>query len=201
MSISQFLNRHEIETWFPRPIFVKNNFCAKENEVLREWLLEFFAINGEFKRTDELNVNTTHERHDLALEPVFADFREALIKEVKTFATAIGYGQLSEKIYLQNMWSNISRKGEYLFPHNHPESFISGAYYVECSSTRDVIKFYDNINSMIAPAPTPNKYSFQDVKYQCLPTRLLLFRSDFLHGCPALVGDRKIVISFNYGIS
>ena len=81
----------------------------------------------------------------------------------------------------------------------HPSSFISGAFYVDCGD-KDVIKFYDNPQNMISPSPTPNSYSFEDVAYRCIPARLIMFKSDFMHGCPALVGERKIVISFNFGL-
>lgn len=200
MRILQFGNKPKIEAWFPKPIFIYDDFADKHHSSINEWLLEFFAVNGEFKRTAELNVNTTHEVHDISQDEIFSGFIADLSVQVKQFASAIGYSNLADRIHLQNMWSNISRNGEYLFPHNHPSSLISGAYYVECSSDRDIIKFYDNPQAMLPP-PTPNnQFGFEDVSYQCKPKRLLLFKSDMMHGCPALVGDRKIVISFNFGI-
>lgn len=201
MRILPLSDKPKIETWFPKPIYIRNNFGSKYHYSLHQWLLEFFAINGEFKRTKELNVNTTHEVYDLVNEPIFADFIQDLTKEVKSFATDIGYGNFSERIRLQNMWSNISRTGDYLFPHNHPSSLISGAYYIESTSSKDVIKFYNDIESMLPPALDKSGLSFEDVSYECVPQRLLLFKSDFMHGCPALIGERKIVVSFNYGLS
>lgn len=200
MRISPFSEKAKIETWFAKPIYVNNNFATKQHESIHQWLLEFFAINGEFKRTSELNVNTTHEVHDLVHEPVFTDFRILLEKEVQFFANQIGYTRIADKMKIQNMWSNISRTGDYLFPHNHPSSLISGAYYVECDSPKDVIKFYDNPQAMLPPADVVNEFSYEDASYQCFPKRLLLFKSDLMHGCPALKGERKIVVSFNFGI-
>lgn len=200
MQIFPFSDRPRIEAWFPKPIYVKNNFASGEHTKLHEWLLTFFATSGEFKRTAELNVNTTHNVYDLVGESEFAEFVKLLTQEVYYFAEQIGYEQYLGRLRLQNMWSNISRTGEYLFPHNHPSSLISGAYYVESTSPRDVIKFYDNINSMLPPPDERNMYGNEDVSYECLPKRLLLFKSDMMHGCPALKGERKIVISFNFGL-
>lgn len=200
MPISLFNNRGKIESWFAKPIYVRNGFATSEHEQLKNWLLEFFIVNGDFKRTPELNVNTTHLMVDLKeLEP-FKTFTSILMEEVNTFAKTMGYDTSENRLYMQNMWANLSRTGEYLFPHNHPGSFISGAYYVESTSDVDFIRFYDNVQSMIPSADKPNEYSSEYVQYPCTEQRLLLFKADLIHGCPALRGERKIVISFNIGL-
>ena len=105
----------------------------------------------------------------------------------------------TETAKVLNVWTNVSKKGDYLFPHNHPDSLLSGAFYVSSTNENDVIEFFDNINSMIKPAPekTSNIFNFQTCTHQCTKGKLIIFKSDFLHGCPALQGDEKIVISFN----
>jgi uncharacterized protein (TIGR02466 family) len=199
MSTSFVNNEAKIEQWFPKPIYLLDNFLVDEVEQMDTWLSEMFMFNSEFKRTPELNVNSTHNQINLEQEKFFAGFVKELTIEAKKFATALGYDLRQQVLKLENMWSNLSLTGDYLFPHNHPSSFISGAYYVDCGD-RDVIKFYDNPQNMISPAPFPNSYSFEDVSYKCTPARLIMFKSDFIHGCPALVGERKIVISFNFGL-
>ena len=189
-----------IDKWFPKSIYIHDNFAESEADSMKIWLSEFFIFNGDFKRTEELNVNTSHLVYDLSEQPELSVFRDLLKKEVLSFAKTLGYNFEDNDIVLQNMWSNLSVTGDYLFPHNHPSSFISGAYYVESTSLSDVIKFYDNPQCMIPPSHNPNEYSYEYVSYKCLEKRLILFKSDFMHGCPALVGDRKIVVSFNYGI-
>lgn len=201
MQISLFGNRGHIDQWFAKPIYVRDGFCHKENILLKKYLSEFFLFNADFKRTHELNVNTTHLVHHFDEDELFQPFIAELTKEVSLFARTIGYTFEDDNLELLNMWSNLSLRGEYLFPHCHPGSVISGAYYVEITSPDDVIKFYDNTQNMVPPANEPNRYSYEYAQYPCAENRLLLFRSDLMHGCPALVGERKIVISFNYGIS
>lgn len=200
MQTSLFNKAPRIDEWFPIPIYVRDKFEKANIDEIRDWLLEMFILNAEFKRTPELNVNTTHMVNNLAVEPFFADLVRKLNVEILGFAKAMGYGELLDRVKIQNMWANISERGDYLFPHNHPSSFISGAFYVDCGSEEDVIRFYRNPQSMIAPSPEPNRISYDFAEYQCIPGRLLLFRSEVMHGCPRLVGERKIVISFNYGI-
>lgn len=192
-------NEAKIEQWFPKPIYLLDNFCLDKIEAMDVWLSEMFMFNSDFKRTPELNVNSTHNQVNLEKEKFFEEFIYLLTNEAHKFATILGYNFRTQELKLENMWSNLSLKGDYLFPHNHPSSFISGAFYVDCDDD-DVIKFYDNPQNMISPSPAPNNYSFEDVAYRCIPARLIMFKSDFMHGCPALVGERKIVISFNFGL-
>lgn len=199
MSTSFASKEAKIEQWFPKPIYLLDGFYSDGVEDINSWLTEMFLFNGDFKRTPELNVNSTHTQLDLSKEDFFSPFIDLLTEEVAKFSIALGYDLQNQKLKLENMWSNLSVRGDYLFPHNHPSSFISGAYYVDCGD-RDVIKFYDNPQNMISPSPSPNRFSFEDVSYSCFPSRLIMFKSDFMHGCPALVGERKIVISFNFGL-
>lgn len=200
MRTSLFGSRGHIDQWFAKPIYVRDGFSTKEGVLLKQYLSEFFIVNADFKRTHELNVNTTHMTHHFEKDSYFSPFVDSLNREVAIFLRTIGYVFRDDDLKLLNMWSNLSQRGEYLFPHCHPGSIISGAYYVESTSPEDVIKFYDNPQGMIPAAANPNQYSYEYAQYQCTENRLLLFKSDLIHGCPALVGDRKIVISFNYGI-
>ena len=63
----------------------------------------------------------------------------------------------------------------------------------------DVIKFYNNINDMSLPIAEDkfNEFNYQTCTHQCVPGKLMIFKSDFLHGCPTLKGNEKIVVSFN----
>ena len=48
--------------------------------------------------------------------------------------------------------------------------------------------------------PNPQQYNSLNYKYceyDCIQNRLLMFKSDFMHGTEAQVTDEKIVISFN----
>ena len=200
MLTSLFNGKPRIEQWFAKPIYVHDNFHSKDFQKLHDWLQEFFAVNGELKRTPELSVNSSHQVYNFNTEPAFQQIIEETKSEVLSFARTMGYNISEHHLPLLNMWANLSRNGDYLFPHNHAGAFISGAYYIECESDLDVIKFYNNTNGMITPASEPNKYSYEDVVYNCVPKRLLLFKSDLMHGCPALKGDRKIVLSFNFGL-
>ena len=200
MLTSLFNGKPRIEQWFPKPIYIHNNFYTEGHSELHRWLLDYFEQGMVTKRTPELNVSSTHMVNNFNNEPIFQPLIEAIREEVLNFAITLGYDISVFHLPLLNIWANLSETGDHLFPHNHPGSFISGAYYIECDSDLDVIKFYNDTNNMITPSPFPNNYSFEDASYVCEPKRLLLFKSNFIHGCPAIKGKRKIVVSFNFNL-
>lgn len=187
-------NEIQIEQWFPKYIYIVNKLLTENLPKYKKWINELFDINGELKRTPELNVNSTHELTTIHTQNLFDDLTAEFTKHSNVFARNLGY---EGKLQILNMWVNKVKHGEYLFPHVHPGSIISGAYYVESDNPQDVIKFYDSPHSMYAIPEKITNLNFAHCEYECIPGRLVLFQSNFVHGCPALVGDSKIVISFN----
>lgn len=186
-----------IEKWFAKPIYVVNGFHENRLSEYKKELESVFASDTDFKRTLQLNVQSTHNSPKLHTNIVFEDFVKDLREHVFSFMTILGYRIDIEDVWINSMWSNKTVQGEYLFPHVHPHSIISGAFYVHIDSPEDVIMFFDNVGAMVMPTNEANQLSYENCSYACTPGRLLLFRSDLQHGCPALKGKDKIVISFN----
>lgn len=186
-----------IEKWFAKPIYLVNDFHLDSLPKYKTALETIFDGEKDFKRTPQLNVQSTHNAPNLHLNPVFAHFVDDLKEHIFAFMTALGYSTGLDRVKINSMWSNRTLKGEYLFPHVHPHSIISGAFYVHIESEEDVIMFFDNVGSMVMSSAVATPLSYENCSYSCTPGRLLLFRSDLQHGCPALKGDSKIVISFN----
>jgi len=80
----------------------------------------------------------------------------------------------SRPLKLINSWFNISNPGNELKPHNHPQSIISGAFYL--SGKVPLI--------------------FPDTKVQPYPGLLVIFSSDLVHYTKPET-EQRIVISFN----
>jgi uncharacterized protein (TIGR02466 family) len=96
------------------------------------------------------------------------------------------------------MWSNVSGKGGYNFPHTHPGSILSGAYYINTIPENKLVFFDDYIN--VEMPTNVDTSTYDHIAYDCIPGRLVMFRSDLAHGNPPQQDDgEKIVISFNIG--
>ncbi len=185
-----------LETWFPKSLYIVKDLHIDKLETYRKEILKI--VSAKSKRTKENFVDTTYsiDEVDLSKNKTFNKLTKDILLHSNNYLKILGY---SETAKMLNMWTNVSKKGDYLFPHNHPDSLLSGAFYVSSTNENDVIEFFDNINSMVKPAPekTSNIFNFQTCIHQCTQGKLIIFKSDFLHGCPALQGDEKIVISFN----
>jgi hypothetical protein len=97
------------------------------------------------------------------------------------------------------MWINVSNEGDFNFPHVHGDSLISGAFYV-LSTTGSTIRFFNDITNTMPKPKKPNELSFDYSDFECVENRLILFRSDFLHGNARQPAGEKIVVSFNIGM-
>ena len=185
-----------IETWFPKSIYVCDDFSTDLIPELEKRILE--SELGK-KRDTQLYVDSTHKinRKIHSYEP-YQTLSNRILNEVKTFVKSLGYNKsVADLSFIAGMWYNTSDKGDFIFPHNHAGSFISGAYYVSSVLENEII-FYDNLNDVYQPACEQNQLSFQNASYKCRPGRLLLWRSNFVHGTPIqLEQGKKIVISFN----
>lgn len=185
-----------IEAWFPKTLYVVNEFHLDNLELYKKELLKLIAKQS--IRNGSNFVDTTHNvgESDLTNNPIFANLINDLLFYCNDYANTLGY-RLNLKI--ENMWANLSKKNDYLFPHIHSGSLLSGVFYISVDNENETIKFYDNINNMMVSPPSENlsEISFETCEHSCKPGKLILFKSNFLHGCPALIGNEKIVISFN----
>jgi len=187
------LNNYKIETWFPKSILLVDDLLLDRLSTY-SLVLEKIFQNNSTNRNNFLKVDTLHDT-DFRLEnhPEFQDLIEVISTFSKVYADKLGFRRTLE---IKNIWANISYKNDYLLPHVHPNSIISGAFYVEAPEESG-INFFDNVNSMFDDAEEPNNLSYKHCTYKCKPGRLLLFKSDFLHGTTNQPEGRKIVISFN----
>lgn len=185
-----------IETWFPKSIYVHDDFAT---ELIPELEKEISKSGLKKQRDTQLYVDSTHKvNREIHQYDPYRILSESILIEIKTFARALGYSEaIADLSFVSSMWYNTSDKGDFIFPHNHAGGFISGAYYVSSVPENEII-FYDNLNDVYQPACEQNQLSFQTASYTCKPGRLLLWRSNFVHGTPVqLEQGKKIVISFN----
>ncbi len=185
-----------IETWFPKLIYVVDDIC-KNN--LKSYEKEIKKIKNETVRTPSFNVDSSHLKdRKLHTNKVFKNLSMEIETHSRLFLSYMGYSEnYIKKCCIDDMWFNISNKGDFLFPHTHPGSILAGAFYVK-TTENNVITFYDDSNNTYEPPENITNLSMTKCEYQCIPGRLLLFRSNFIHSTPKqeLEGE-KIVISFN----
>jgi|694.fasta_scaffold37530_8 uncharacterized protein (TIGR02466 family) len=190
------LNNARIDTWFPKSIYVLENFNTNNIKLYEK---EIKKLKSNKKRTDYIQVDSSHHIESLHKQEVFKNLFDDIKKHILIFLKNLGYNNNSLlKMDFNESWYNISKPGDYLIKHIHPNSIISGAYYLK-SNKDDFITFFDN-DSMILSPNNYNELSYEYCNYECIPGRLLLFKSNLNHSTNKQIGKEKIVISFNFNL-
>jgi len=132
---------------------------------------------------------------------IFADLERAIAKQVAAFARELQFE--SGRLKLDSLWINVMKKGAVHTPHIHPQSAISGTYYVTAPPGSGAIRFEDpRLGLMMAAPPRktnarPENRNFVDVTPK--PGMLLLWESWLRHGVePNAARGQRISVSFNY---
>ncbi len=189
---------NKIHKLFPKVLAEFNDVCKDEiPNLIAE--VELLNKNCGTSATSTLNVNSSHSTiQSIHRLPAFKPLAKAALTRAKGFAKEYGHIDiLVERLFISNMWFNISGKDQYIFPHRHPGSLFSGAYYLESHSSHN-ISFYDTEKTIIEQPVYQNDLNTDVKEMPCTPGTMYIFPSDFVHGVTRqMVDDRKIVISFN----
>jgi len=104
-------------------------------------------------------------------------------------------------IELENSWYVVSRAGQadWLAPHNHPNSYLSGAFYL---SVQPEIKGTGMLMAVIENNSIESIHPPRTVEYIPVEGEVILFPSSTLHMVSAHTADYdRIIISFNTKIT
>jgi uncharacterized protein (TIGR02466 family) len=135
-------------------------------------------------------------------DPVFADLVQRLDKHAAKFAEALEY-ELVAPLVLDSLWVNVLEPGGHHSAHVHPNSVVSGTYYVALPKGAAGLKFEDPRLTQMMAAPRRKvdaaeaNRTFVEVTPE--PGTVLLWESFLRHEVPLTRGrGERISISFNY---
>lgn len=186
-----------ISLWFPKAIYFQPNILNENLSIYEEQIKNVFHEIG-FFRDGMKNVNSSHKtKKDIFDVASLSGLKEQFFSHSKMFLSHLGYKN-SDNLKIDNCWANISYPGDYIFPHNHNGSMISGVYYIKCSID-EKIKFF-NTPSMLPDPDIWNQNNYQYCEYSCIPGSILIFPSDLIHGVEKQICQEKISISFNVSL-
>ena len=105
---------------------------------------------------------------------------------------------------MEGMWSIINKKGSFNIQHNHPNAYLSSAYYVRHPEKSGSIKFFDPREQKNIRYPKIKNYTnISAVITEITPKEgdLLIFPSYLYHSVGEnLSEDDRIIVSFNVDI-
>jgi uncharacterized protein (TIGR02466 family) len=192
------------EDWFPTPIW---GFDHPNPSELNRTLLAAIREERDADPSGLAGRSTVlgwHSRDDLHKTPLLAGlapFIEAGVAEAVRF---LKWDLTRVRPTIASCWANINGPGASNVVHVHPLCFLSGVYYVQAEANSGQVFFLDPRPApvmMLPPVTEHSPWTFNQVRYQPKPGRMLIFPAWLQHGVESNPGPTdRICISFNIGI-
>jgi uncharacterized protein (TIGR02466 family) len=192
------------EDWFPTSIWY---FDLPAAEPLNAQLLEF--ILGQRQRdpqgmNDRSSVLGWHSIDDMHRRRPFAPLVASIERNVDEVVNFNRWDRKKVRPGIINCWAIVNDKHASNTVHNHPQSILSGVYYVAAPENGGDLFFRDprDAPSMVAPPVSEyTPWTFQKVVYKARVGRMLIFPSWLLHGVePNMSDEPRVCVSFNIGV-
>lgn len=137
------------------------------------------------------------------ISPTFARLEKLLDGHARRFARQLAFDLRGRKLSMTDCWVNVMPRGVAHGLHLHPQSVISGTYYVQVPAGSSAIKFEDPRLDRYMAAPPRRARGGGSGTWVSVPASegtLLLFESWLRHEVPAQrARGLRVSVSFNYG--
>ena len=193
-------------TYFPHPIFqYKLDNYENHNKEYSQYIHDLQKEDSKGQKLS--NVNGWHSPFfDLSSrETVGYKFLMKIQPYIADVFKSYGWVFNPQKVKCSGMWAIINKKGNFNTEHIHPNSNLSGAYYVSapknCGKFK-VINPHSISRDKFPPRENPNELNRLVAEHEIEDGDLLIFPSYLPHSVlPNQSDDDRIVISFNIFVS
>ena len=183
------MKKDELLMVFPTPVQIYKYEDSIEKELKHvegiEWKQQ--VANANFKTKD--SYLTKHE----SLKGITSFFKECIDDYCNTIINS------EQRLAITQLWGNRNPKGSKHHEHVHPNSIISGVFYLRQDPKLPPIQFSkSNQDSMKLDPRKYNSYNAETFLLPCTSGELILFPSNLRHSVPVNQGDEeRISLSFN----
>ena len=143
--------------------------------------------------------NVTSANNYVLRDNRLSSLRLFLNNSLQEYFQATMSPQDNVKLEITQSWINYTKTGQYHHKHTHPNSIISGVFYIQASKEIDKLFFYNESYEQIKIVP--KEFHVYNSESWWLPVetgRLLLFPSSLTHMVATTSGeDDRISMSFN----
>ena len=178
---------------FPTPIYI-----SKLNRELTPLELKFVDKNKkDFYKNDG---NITSNNNYILNEKPFANIKKELDLKVQDYFDKVISPANNITPYITQSWLNYTETNQYHHKHEHPNSLVSGVFYINCDDKFDKIKFYKkNIYQTIKPeVKNWNLWNSETWWFSVKTGDVILFPSSLTHMVETKEGtNTRISLAFN----
>jgi uncharacterized protein (TIGR02466 family) len=178
---------------FPTPIYI-----SKLDRKLTSLELKFVDKNKKDSYKNEGNI-TSNNTYILNEKP-FLNIKKELDLRVKDYFEKVIYSTDAVTPYITQSWLNYTETNQYHHKHKHPNSLVSGVFYINCHEELDKIKFFrEDEYKMIKPETKNwNLWNSETWWFPVKTGDLVMFPSSLTHMVENKEGtNTRISLAFN----
>jgi uncharacterized protein (TIGR02466 family) len=179
----------EVFSAFPTPIGVTHY----PNEISEEMISKVKELATKRDMENEISVNT-----DILKDiPELEELGHWLEHSLNEYFFSVYRPCDPVHAYITHSWATFTHKGEGHHMHTHPNSFISGVFYLYADDELSFSKS-DGYNFFEIPTQDWNEFNCPSINVKTETGKLVLFPSKLLHHVPPISHDgERIAIAFN----
>jgi uncharacterized protein (TIGR02466 family) len=177
---------------FPTPIYISKldrDITVKELLFIDNTKLDTYKNEG----------NTTSNDNYILNNKVFKTLKEEIDLRVQDYFDKVILPSNNITPYITQSWLNYTETNQYHHKHQHPNSLVSGVFYINCNEEHDKIKFFNDKYSTIKPEVKDyNIWNSETWWFSVKTGDIILFPSSLTHMVENKEGDNtRISLAFN----
>ena len=177
---------------FPTPIYM-----SKINRKLTPLELKFVDKHKKDFYNNEGNI-VSNNNYILNEKP-FISLKKELDLKVQDYFDKVISPANNITPYITQSWLNYTEKNQYHHKHAHPNSLVSGVFYINCHEEHDKIKFFnDGYKTIKLEIKDWNIWNSESWWFPVKTGDIILFPSSLTHMVETKQGDNtRISLAFN----
>jgi uncharacterized protein (TIGR02466 family) len=177
---------------FPTPVYI-----SKVNRELTNKELSFIdKIKSDCNKNEG---NITSNDNYILNNKEFKNLKLEIDLRVKDYFKKVISPTDAITPYITQSWLNYTEKNQYHHKHAHPNSLVSGVFYINCHEEHDKIKFFKEDYKTIKPEIKDwNLWNAESWWFSVKTGDVILFPSSLTHMVETKQGDNtRISLAFN----
>jgi uncharacterized protein (TIGR02466 family) len=177
---------------FPTPIYISKldrELTNKELSFIYKNKLDVYKNEG----------NTRSNDNDILNHKAFKDLKKDLDLKVQDYFDKVISPSNNITPYITQSWLNYTETNQYHHKHSHPNSLVSGVFYINCHEEHDKIKFFnDNYKTIRLETKDWNIWNSETWWFSVKTGDVILFPSSLIHMVETKEGtNTRISLAFN----